>query len=142
MLSTASTVRPLCGTLISFGPVVQCSYLTPTEVNWSPLVITDSSEYLYSKEGATQGDPLSMFVYAVATLPLIESIGHPTVGSDVWYADDASACAPLHDLKIWFSTLSIGPSYGCYPEPKKCVLVVSSDHLTNACELFNSYGDH
>ena len=43
--------------------------------------------------------------------------------------------------KIWFSKLlSIGPSYGYYPEPKKCALVVSSDHLTNARELFNSYG--
>ena len=61
---------------------------------WAPLVVTDLNEYLYSK-GITQGDPLSMFVYAVATLPLIECIGHPNAGRDVWYADDASACAPL-----------------------------------------------
>ena len=42
---------------------------------WAPLVVTDSSEILYSKEGVTQGDPLWMFAYAVATLPLIEPIG-------------------------------------------------------------------
>lgn len=62
--------------------------------------MTDSNEYLYSKEGVTQGDPLS----------LINDIQHPAVGRDVWYADDASACAPLQDLKVWFSKLlSIGP---------------------------------
>ena len=37
----------------------------------APLVIKDSKELLYSKEGVTQGDPLSMFVYAVATIPMV-----------------------------------------------------------------------
>ena len=91
-----------------------CSlFVFNTYRGWAPLVVTDSNEYLYSKEGVTQGDPLSMFVYAVATLPLIECIGHPNAGRDVWYADDASACAPLNDLLSWFSKLlSVGPSYG------------------------------
>ena len=56
-------------------------------------------------------------------------------------ADDASACAPLCALKDWFSELlSVGPSFGYYPEPKKCILVVSPDHLTTAGKLFNSFG--
>ena len=39
---------------------------------------------------------------------------------------------PLHDLVEWFSKLlDIGPSYGYYPEPKKCVLIVHQDHLVN-----------
>uniref|UniRef100_A0A1X7UI80 Uncharacterized protein n=1 Tax=Amphimedon queenslandica TaxID=400682 RepID=A0A1X7UI80_AMPQE len=55
---------------------------------------------------------------------MIDYLDIPTNGVDVWYADDASACAPLCDLKKWFSKLlCIGPSYGCYQEPKKCVLV-------------------
>ena len=119
-----------------------CSlFVFNTYKGWAPLVVTDSSEYLYSKEGVTQGDPLSMFVYAVATLPLIDRIGHPNAGRDVWYADDASACAPLDDLMSWFTKLlSVGPSYGYYPEPKKCVLVVSRDRLVDARELFINYG--
>ena len=122
-----------------------CSaFIFNTYRGWSPLIVTDFKEYLYSKEGVTQGDPLSMFVYAVATLPFIKHLRHPPpVGGDVWYADDASACAPLQDLMSWFRKLqSIGPSYGYYPEPKKCVLVVGSDHLRTAHELFDSYGDH
>ena len=80
-----------------------------------------------------------MFIYAAATLPLISHIGRPNVGNDIWYTDDASACAPLHDLMDWFTTLfRLGPSYGYYPEPKKCVL--NHDHLTTAFELFKPFG--
>ena len=101
----------------------------------------DSSELLYSREGVTQGDPLSMFIYAVATIPLITQLGKPMTGSHVWYADDASASAPLHDLVEWFSKLlDIGPSYGYYPEPKKCVLIVHQDHLDIASHLFEPFG--
>uniref|UniRef100_A0A1X7U994 Uncharacterized protein n=1 Tax=Amphimedon queenslandica TaxID=400682 RepID=A0A1X7U994_AMPQE len=82
-----------------------------------------------------------MFVYAAATLTLIDCIGHPKTGGDVWYADDASACSPLADLLTWFSKLlSFGPSYGYYLESQKCVLVVSPDRLKVANELFASYG--
>ena len=56
-----------------------------------------------------------MFVYAVATIPLIDSVGRPADGRDVWYADDASACSSLNGLKNWFSTLlQVGPSFGYY----------------------------
>ena len=104
---------------------------------WAPFVITDSDEILYIKEGVTQGDPLSMFIYAVATIPMINGIGRPTY---VWYADDASACAPLCDLKDWFSKfLHVGPSYGYYPEPQKCVLV-NSTHFNTASQLFSGFG--
>ena len=42
------------------------------------LVVRGSSEFLYSKEGVTQGDPLSMFMYAIGTLPLIHLYDHVT----------------------------------------------------------------
>ena len=41
------------------------------------LVLRGSSTFLYSKEGVTQGDPLSMFAYAIGTLPLIHSLRDP-----------------------------------------------------------------
>ena len=68
-----------------------------------------------------------MFVYALATIPLIEAIGHPTDGVDVWYA---SACAPLSELQNRFDFLMhIGADYGCHPEPTKCVVVVNDSYL-------------
>ena len=40
-----------------------------TYQGWAILVLRNSNENLYSMEGVTQGDPLSMFLYAVGTLP-------------------------------------------------------------------------
>ena len=55
------------------------------------LVLRGPSSFLYSKEGVTQGDPLSMFTYAIGTLPLIYSLCDPGQWTQLWYADDASA---------------------------------------------------
>ena len=38
------------------------------------LVVRGSSECLQCKDGVTQGDPLSTFMYAIDTLPLICSL--------------------------------------------------------------------
>jgi len=38
---------------------------------WSVFILKGFTTLLYSKEGVTQGDLLSMFMYAVGTLPLI-----------------------------------------------------------------------
>ena len=67
---------------------------------WATLVIRSSNENLYSMEvtGVTQGNPLSMFLYAVSTLPLIQSLNGNSSCLQVWYADDASACGSLSDL--------------------------------------------
>ena len=66
---------------------------------WALLVMKGSSSLLYSKEGVTQGDSLSMFVYAIGTISLIRAIDHPSGGVQIWYADDSSACAPFHPWK-------------------------------------------
>ena len=41
------------------------------------VVLRGSSTFLYSKEDVTQGDPLSMFMYVIGTLPLIRSLRDP-----------------------------------------------------------------
>ena len=105
------------------------------------MVIKDSKELLYSKEGVTQGDPLSMFVYAVATIPMIDSVGRSDESRDVWYADDTSACSSLSSINEWFSALlHRGLSYGYHPEARKCILVVNPDHLDSAHQIFNGFG--
>ena len=84
----------------------------------------------------TQGrSPVNVF-NTLATIPLIECVGRPNEGVDVWYADNASSCAHLHALKEWFvQLLRVGPSCGYHPEPTKCVIVASSDYLSLAHQI-------
>ena len=65
---------------------------------WSLLVLKGCSDYLHSREGVTQGDPLSIFMYAIRTLPLIRSLTNPAQCTQLRYADDASAGGSLPDL--------------------------------------------
>ena len=102
-----------------------CSrFVFNTYQGWATLVVRGSQEYLYSMEGVMQGDPLSMFLYAVGTLPLIHSLKNYSC-VQVWYADDASACGSLSDLHQWFELLaSQGPEFGYLVNPAKCCVVV------------------
>ena len=52
-------------------------FLFNTYREWSVLVLRGSSVFLYSKERVAQGDPLSIFMYAIGTLPLIHSLCDP-----------------------------------------------------------------
>lgn len=77
-----------------------------------------------------------MFIYAVGTLPLISTVDHPHCGSQVWYADDASACAQLKDWLI--KLMKHGPSFGYHSAPNKSFIVVSKDYLQQVHSLFDS----
>ena len=68
------------------------------------------SDFIMSKEGVTQGDPLSMYVYVIGTLPLIKSLQFCI---QPWYADNASAGGLLTDLHKWLLHLCLlRPNYG------------------------------
>ena len=45
-------------------------------------------ECIISSEGTTQGDPVAMAMYALATVPLINRLHH--LVHQIWYADDAT----------------------------------------------------
>ena len=91
-------------------------FLFNTYRGWSVLVLQGYSDFLYSKEGVMQGDPLSMFMYAIGTLPLIYSLRNPAQWTQIWYADDASVCGYLKNIHEWFSELcSRGPDFGYFP---------------------------
>ena len=99
------------------------------------------SEFLYSKEGITQGDPLSMFVYAVATLPLIRMLSDTAKWIQMWYADDTSAGGLLSDLYDWFTLLcSCGLAFGYPPQPSKCFVVVAAPFQCQAEDIFGKLG--
>ena len=119
----------------------RCSkFIFNTYRGWALLVVADGKSIVFSREGVTQGDPLSMFLYAVGTLPLIRKLNSSEV-TQVWYADDASATGMLNDLKSWFEQLvDCGPSYGYFPEPAKSYLIVDERYGCAATELFEEYG--
>ena len=52
-------------------------FLFNTYRGWAPLIVRGLGELLFGREGVTQGDPLSMFLYAVGTIPLIQSLKNP-----------------------------------------------------------------
>ena len=99
---------------------------------------------LYSNEGTTQGDPLTMPMYALATLPLIQKLSNPCLpNTQLWYADDATAFGYISHLRTWWDRLvSCGPSYGYYPNASKTWLVTKEAHLQEATILFEGTGIH
>ena len=102
----------------------RCARFLNTYHGWSMLIVKGASECLYSKEGVIQGDPLSMCIYVIGTLPLIHSLHNPSHWTQAWYADDASAGSSLHDLLDWFSVLcSRGSAFGYFPEPSESFLL-------------------
>ena len=116
-------------------------FLFNTYRGWSVLMLRGSSTFLYSKEGVTQGDPLSMFMYAVGTLPLIRSLHDPGRWTQLWYADDASAGGTLSELRNWFDLLcSRGPSFGYHPEPTKSFVVVNERWRSEAVTVLAILG--
>lgn len=115
-------------------------FIFNTYRGWAPLVIKGCDETLYSEEGIIQGDPLSMFLYAIATLPLIDQVQQDSV-TQLWYADDASALGSFSSLLQWFQCLQrAGPSFGYFPEPKKCYLIVKGPMVDSALSVFEGTG--
>ena len=70
---------------------------------------------LKSCEGMTQGDPLSMALYAISLQPLITHLHLVSSTKQCRFADDASGAGSTPQLKTWWDTLAeIGPDYGYY----------------------------
>jgi hypothetical protein len=118
-------------------------FLFNTYRGHSVLKVQNADDLLFSREGVTQGDPLSMMMYGLAVLPLIRTLAasHSDKIIQNWYADDASAAGDLLDVKKWFlSLMKSGPDYGYHPEPKKSYLVVAPEFVDTATGLFQDLG--
>jgi len=106
-------------------------YRTPTRI----LMNRDGFYELSSREGTTQGCPLAMAMYALALVPLSKHL--QPICKQVWYADDATGCDKLAVMRTWFDELcEVGPSYGYFPKPEKCILVVKPGRLELAQQIF------
>ena len=93
---------------------------------------------LLSQEGTTQGDPLAMAMFALATIPLIQMLSTAREGSkQAWFADDAASGGCLESLRDWWDALvEKGPAFGYYPNAIKTFLVVKSDRRERAVHVF------
>ena len=106
---------------------------------WAALILTGFG-VLFSQEGVTQGDPLSMVIYSLAVLPLIQHLAtHPN--HQMWYADDSSNAGSFDGIEEWYLDLAAeGPKIGYQPEPTKSILVVSEKNFSKAERKFNYLG--
>ena len=98
------------------------------------MIVAGSGE-ISSTEGTTQGDPLAMAMYALATVPLIHLLSNnsPDV-KQAWYADDATGAGSCEKLRHWWDEIvRLGPAYGCHPNSSK---TVKEEHESKAKELF------
>ena len=94
-------------------------------------------DVLFSEEGTTQGDPLAMPMYAVATVPLIKRLNSQVC--QVWYADDATASGTIEDLRDWWDQISKdGPAFGYHANASKTWLVIKPSFLTKATAVFSN----
>ena len=92
---------------------------------------------LLSREGTTQGDPLAMAMFGLATVPLIQRI-QTAHTIQCWFADDAAAGGRLSNLLQWWRLLEkIGPQHGYFPNEIKTYLVVKPDREDQARDLFS-----
>ena len=99
------------------------------------LYVGDS--VLSSQEGTTQGDPLSMPIYAIATVPLIRRLPNSVLQS--WYADDASSSGRIDNLRHWWDDLTtLGPQYGYYANPSKTWLITKQAYQEKAKAIFGN----
>ena len=58
-------------------------------------------ETLLSEEGTTQGDPLAVSMYTLATLPLVKEMGQCSKTKQIWLADDALDAGELNMIMTW-----------------------------------------
>ena len=78
---------------------VSSSILPMVRLCWLFEILTNSSTV------GKGGDSLPMFLYAVGTLPLISSLKRLSLWTQMWYADDASACGRFVHIRQWFDLL-------------------------------------
>ena len=105
----------------------------------APTKLHMEGDYILSQEGTTQGDPLAMPMYALASIPLIKQLGGNV--TQQWYADDAAAVGKLSKLHTWWNDLvRLGPKFGYFPNAAKSWLVTKEGTYNLGCEMFGAEG--
>ena len=122
-------IRRLCP---PFATILINSYRSPTE-------LFVDGDVILSQEGTTQGDPLAMPMYGLATIPLIRRLDG--LCKQIWYADDSAAIGTVEQLHAWWNRLAAeGPAFGYFPNPSKTWLVTKQRHFDEASNMFAGSG--
>ena len=122
-------IQHLCPT---FAPILTNCYREP-----SPLFVDNTT--IWSEEGTTQGDPLAMPFYALATIPLIKTQANIPDTKQIWYADDSTAAGSLKGLRTWWDSISTkGPSFGYFANDLKSWLITKPSLKSKAEDVFRS----
>mmetsp|Transcript_9557 Transcript_9557/g.12507 ORF Transcript_9557/g.12507 Transcript_9557/m.12507 type:complete len:221 (-) Transcript_9557:779-1441(-) len=101
---------------------------------YARIYIPGSDEVLLSQEGTTQGDPLAMLMYGLGVYPLIMKLKDLEKFIQIWYADDSSCGGRIKAVREWMEKLiKLGPKYGYFPEPSKCIVVMKEGY-EEACK--------
>ena len=107
-------------------------------------LFVDGGGELRSREGTTQGDPLSMPFYALAIIPLLRHLQeeHSSI-RQAWLADDSAGAGRLRALRHWWDTLSsVGASYGYDTNSVKTILLVKEGLLEEAHSRYRCDDHH
>ena len=105
----------------------------------SPSDLLVDGDVILSQEGTTQGDPLAMPMYGLATIPVIRKLDG--LCEQIWYADDSAAIGTVVQLHAWWTKLAeVGPAFGYFPNPAKTWLVTKQDHFNLATDTFGGSG--
>jgi hypothetical protein len=99
---------------------------------------------LLSREGVTQGDPLSMVLYGLTLTPLAEAIRSAVPqATQPWYADDSALVGNLPSIaKAQRLLLELGPRRGYFPEPEKSILITPPTTPPSALDELNEFNFH
>ena len=82
---------------------------------------------------------LSIFLYTVGTLPLIKCLRSPS-WTQIWYADDTSACGRLTCVHCWFDLLlQCGLFLDIFLVSRKCLILVPPQSRAIAESLFGPF---
>ena len=96
-------------------------------------------DVILSQEGTTQGDPLAMPMYGLATIPIIRKLDG--ICEQIWYTDDSAAIGTVAQLHAWWTKLAeVGPAFGYFPNPAKTWLVTKQDHFNLVTDTFRRSG--
>ncbi len=104
----------------------------------APLFVGGAT--LLSTEGTTQGDPLAMAMFALASVPLIKKVSS-NGATQAWFADDASCGGKLMPIRNWWDCLVLsGPKFGYFPNASKTIIIAKEKAKDDAAALFKDTG--